>query len=144
MSSALGVTRILSGVACVCLASAQQPQRQRHVAAAVCSATTPATIGNNNNGGVSHNKGINVGTDVGTIASTRRHPIGGGGRPLRPLRLCTTTTYAAALRRSVEGVSYEVHAVAGDGRCLFRSVAAAVGGRVGKTHIRLMAAMWST
>ena len=40
-----------------------------------------------------------------------------------PARRCVAT---AATRRTADGATYDVHAVAGDGRCLFRSVAAAM------------------
>lgn len=47
-------------------------------------------------------------------------------RRARPRGRCVASASRAVLRQSTtEGVTYEVHPVAGDGRCLFRSIAAA-------------------
>ena len=71
-----------------------------------------------------------AGTATGAACGARRVVASATGRRLRrlhrghpPARRCVAT---AATRRTADGATYDVHAVAGDGRCLFRSVAAAM------------------
>lgn len=130
-ASALGV-RILSGVACVCIASAQQQQQRRpaRCEAAASAAAAGDARAPHHNGGVAACAAAANSVHHGLVGpGSAGAGAGAAGRKPR-MRRCVAST---ASRRSVDGVSYEVYPVAGDGRCLFRSVAAAVALETGST-----------
>ena len=120
MGTPLGVRLISSiSMACVCVASAP---------AATCRATGPAPPGASRS---SHTRlpATSRGSGVGVVGSRLLREDDGVRERARTgatRRRCATVSSALGRWSSVEGVPYEVHAVTGDGRCLFRSVAAAL------------------
>ena len=132
--AALGV-RLLSGVACVYLTSGHGScSPATTIPGAHVGCGTNINNGNGNGGGGGDGGGGGGGSGGTSKVGTSPPTTTTRARPMPMRRRCVGASRAVLRHRSTtagEGneesvsVSYEVHPVAGDGRCLFRSVAAA-------------------